>query len=42
MSEKENIEMPITDALYKILFENKDPKEATLELMNREKKNEIY
>jgi len=42
LKEKENIEMPITDALYKILFENKDPKEATLELMNREKKNEIY
>lgn len=42
LKEKENIEMPITDTLYKILFENKDPKEATLELMNREKKNEIY
>lgn len=42
LKEKENIEMPITDALYKILFENKDPREATLELMNREKKNEIY
>ena len=42
LKEKENIEMPITDTLYKILFENKDPKEATLELMNREKKDEIY
>lgn len=42
LKEKENVEMPITDSLYKILFENKDPKEATLELMNREKKNEIY
>lgn len=42
LKEKENIEMPITDTLYKVLFENKDPREATLELMNREKKNEIY
>ena len=42
LKEKENIQMPITDTLYKILFENKDPKKATLELMNREKKNEIY
>lgn len=42
LKEKENVEMPITDTLYKILFENKDPREATLELMNREKKSEIY
>lgn len=42
LKEKLNVEMPITDVLYKILFENKDPKEAVVALMEREKKNEIY
>lgn len=42
LKEKLNVEMPITDVLYKILFENKDPKDAVVALMEREKKNEIY
>lgn len=42
LKEKLNVEMPITDVLYKILFEKKDPKEAVVALMEREKKNEIY
>lgn len=42
LKEKLNIEMPITDVLYKVLFHNKDPKDAVVELMEREKKNEIY
>ncbi|MGG7143742.1 NAD(P)H-dependent glycerol-3-phosphate dehydrogenase [Clostridium nigeriense] len=42
IKEKLNVEMPITDVLYKILFEKKDPKEAVVALMEREKKNEIY
>lgn len=40
LKERENIIMPITDILYKVLFQNKDPKEAVYELMSREKKDE--
>jgi glycerol-3-phosphate dehydrogenase (NAD(P)+) len=40
-SRKNNIEMPITDAVYKVLFENMDPKDAVHELMTRHAKNEI-
>lgn len=42
LKESLKVEMPITDILYKILFEGKDPKDASLELMGREKKDEIY
>ncbi|GAA0085451.1 NAD(P)H-dependent glycerol-3-phosphate dehydrogenase [Clostridium sp. CTA-7] len=42
LKEDLNIEMPITDILYKILFQNKNPKEAVVDLMERERKNEIY
>lgn len=42
LKEDLNVEMPITDILYKVLFENKDPKEAVIDLMGREKKDEIY
>ena len=42
LKEKLNIEMPITDVLYKVLFANKNAKDAVVELMEREKKNEIY
>lgn len=42
LKESLNVEMPITDVLYKILFEGKDPREASLELMGRDKKHEIY
>ncbi|SHJ56241.1 glycerol 3-phosphate dehydrogenase (NAD(P)+) [Clostridium cavendishii DSM 21758] len=41
LKEKENISMPITDVLYKVIFMNKDPEEAVLELMEREKKSEL-
>ncbi|NEU03254.1 MULTISPECIES: NAD(P)H-dependent glycerol-3-phosphate dehydrogenase [Clostridium] len=40
LKEKENITMPITDVLYKVLFENKDPKYGVYELMSRNKKRE--
>ena len=33
--------MPITDVLYKVLFEGKDPKYGVHELMSRNKKNEL-
>lgn len=36
------VEMPITDILYKVLFKGKDSREAVTELMQRERKNEIY
>lgn len=36
------VSMPITDMLYKVLFEDKDPKYAVYELMTRDKKSEIY
>lgn len=42
LKEKLNIEMPITDVLYKILFEEKNPKDAVIDLMERERKSEIY
>lgn len=40
LKEKIGIDMPITDALYKALFMNKNPKEAITELMIRDKKSE--
>lgn len=36
-----NIEMPITDSAYRVLFENKCPREAVIELMERDKKSEV-
>lgn len=42
LKEKLGVEMPITDVLYKILFQGKDPKKAVAHLMERRKKNEIY
>ena len=32
---KHNVEMPIHEAIYQVLFDNKDPKSAVSELMNR-------
>lgn len=40
LKEKIGVSMPITDALYQILFNNKDAKEAAIGLMNRDKKPE--
>jgi glycerol-3-phosphate dehydrogenase (NAD(P)+) len=42
LKERLCISMPITDILYKVLFENKDPKYGVYELMSRSKKDEIY
>ncbi len=38
LKEKLDIEMPITDILYKVLFENKEPNYGVYELMTRDKK----
>ncbi len=37
---REGIEMPITLQVYRVLFEGADPREATIELMTRELKQE--
>jgi glycerol-3-phosphate dehydrogenase (NAD(P)+) len=41
LKEKIGVSMPITEVLYKVLFEGKDPKYGVYELMSREKKAEI-
>ncbi len=40
-SRRNNIEMPITEAVYKVLFEKMDPKDAVNALMTRNAKDEI-
>ena len=42
LKEKLDVEMPITDALYKVLFEGKDAKKMVSELLDRDKKAENY
>jgi glycerol-3-phosphate dehydrogenase (NAD(P)+) len=39
---KYNVEMPITQQVYKILFEGKDPRQAVKDLMTREPKPEVW
>lgn len=41
LSQKYNVEMPISEEIYKIIYENKDVKEATESLMGRDKKFEM-
>jgi len=38
---RNGVEMPITQAVYQILFENTDPSDALQKLMTREPKEEI-
>jgi len=40
-SKKNNVEMPITHAVYSVLFENVDPQDALRQLMTRNLKEEI-
>jgi glycerol-3-phosphate dehydrogenase (NAD(P)+) len=40
LSKKNGTETPITDEVYKILFEDKDPVKATTDLMTRDMKME--
>lgn len=42
LKDKLNVSMPITDMLYKVLFDNKDVKLAVGELMKRDKKDETH
>lgn len=40
LAEKYNVEMPIVDEVYQLLYEGKDPKAAVKDLMSRELKGE--
>jgi glycerol-3-phosphate dehydrogenase (NAD(P)+) len=40
LARKYNVEMPIVDEVYQLLYEGKDPKKAVKDLMNRELKGE--
>ncbi|MCY6372346.1 NAD(P)H-dependent glycerol-3-phosphate dehydrogenase [Clostridium ganghwense] len=42
LKEELGVSMPITDILYKVLFEDTDAKYGVYELMSRNKKDEIY
>jgi len=42
MSNKYDVEMPICHQVYDVLFENKDPKAALQDLMNRDVKPEVW
>jgi glycerol-3-phosphate dehydrogenase (NAD(P)+) len=42
LSLKHQVEMPITQQVYQVLFENKKPREAITELMTRDPKSEIW
>lgn len=41
LAQKQQVDMPITEALYSVLFENISPKEAVDKLMHRTKKHEL-
>ncbi len=41
LAKKYNIEMPITEEIYNVLYNDGDPKEAVNNLMTRNRKNEI-
>ena len=40
LSKKHKVEMPITTEVYRVLYENKDPKRAVHDLMTRAPKDE--
>lgn len=42
LAKKNNIEMPITEQVYKVLYESKSPRRAVKELMSRTLKQEFY
>ncbi|GIO22612.1 NAD(P)H-dependent glycerol-3-phosphate dehydrogenase [Oceanobacillus sp. J11TS1] len=41
LAKEQNVEMPITEGIYQVLFEDKNPKDVVDELMNRSKRQEI-
>jgi glycerol-3-phosphate dehydrogenase (NAD(P)+) len=40
LAKKTNVPMPITDQVYRVIYEDQDPRAAILELMSRELKEE--
>ena len=42
LADKHDVEMPICQQVYQILYQDKDPKTALYELMNREVKPEVW
>ena len=42
LSIRHKVEMPITEQIYKVLFEDKQPQQAIAELMTRDPKSEIW
>ena len=40
LSKINNVEMPIVETVYKVLYENLDPQKAVNDLMTRERKHE--
>ena len=42
LKEQLDVEMPITDGLYRVLFENRKAKDVVDELLKRDKKSEVY
>lgn len=40
LARKNNVVMPITEQMYQVLFEGKDPQEAVVSLMSRSKTHE--
>jgi glycerol-3-phosphate dehydrogenase (NAD(P)+) len=41
LAKRHNVEMPITAEVYKVLFEDKDPRQALADLMMRQPKPEL-
>lgn len=41
LAQRHHVEMPITQTAYEVLYENKDPRQALLALMQREEKSEL-
>ena len=41
LAQRFNVEMPITESVYTVLFEGKDPINALTELMSRDPKPEL-
>ena len=42
LAQRHNVEMPITTEVYRVLYENKDPKAAVYDLMTRRAKQEKF
>ena len=41
LSKKYSVDMPITTEIHEVLFNNKDPRKAVMDLMTRDAKSEI-